>query len=671
MAVAPTAATVTTGSTAQFTATVQNAPAASVQWEVNSVPGGAAAIGTINSFGMYRAPAGVPGAPVEITAVLQTDTTRFGSADVTVVSPVSLTPRQAALTTSETIQFQAAGPATGSGVNWSASSGIVTVDGIYSPPAASGTFIVTATSRSDPTASSSAAIYVTDFAGNLSWRNDSGLTGQNGKELALSPATLASGSFGKLSSCAVDGQIVAQPLYVANLFDGIRSRNVVYVTTEHDSVYAFDADAVPCQQIWKTNFLSDVLGITPVPATDIPGADITPEIGVTGTPVIDRASGTLYLVARTEESGLSGPGYFQRLHALDIVTGSEKFGGPVVIAASATGSGDGNDGTGHVIFDPLAENQRAGLQLINGKVYIAFTGHDPTSAFHGWLLVYDAAALTQADSFNTTPNASRGGIAAAPSADAGGSIYIATGRGNFDATLPLLTGRNFGQTLLRLLPPPLAIADASRDTFTPFDQSTLTLNQKDLGATGVLILPDQIGALSPRLAVVGGTQGTLYLLNRDNLGGFTALGPDNVLKRLTLAGGIYGTPAYWQSTPNTLYIAAAGDVLKAFSLAGGTLADAPGSQSSATFASQGASPVVSSNGGSGGVVWVLDTGGAPTAPAVLHAYDATNLARELYSSAVKAADVAGPAVNLAVPTVANGKVYVGTQNELTMYGLVP
>ena len=632
-------------------------------------------MGTVNSTGMYHAPASVPGTPVQITAALQTDASRFGSAAVTVVVPVSVTPRQAALTTSETMQFQAAGPATNSGVTWSVSAGggAISASGLYVPPAASGIFTVTATSLSDSTASSSSAIYVTDFAGNLSWRNDSGLTGQNRQELALSPATVASGSFGKLSSCPVDGQIYGQPLYVSNVaMGGGQFRNVVYVATEHDSVYAFDADAVPCQQIWKTSFLDDVLGITPVPSSDLSDAgiapDIAPEIGITGTPVIDRASGTLYVVAKTKESTTLGPDYFQRLHALDIVTGSEKFGGPTKVVATALGTGDGTE-NGNVSFDSLIENQRAGLQLINGKVYIAFSGHDPTSRFHGWLLVYDAATVAQLDAFNSTPDLSRGGVLSAPSSDPLGNIYAATGHGGY-GTSPLAPFRkNFGQTALKLQGPPLTIASFSADTFTPFDQVSLTANQGDFGATGVLILPDQTGA--PHLAVVGATNGALYLLNRDNLGGFTLGGPDQVVKTLNLTRGIYGTPAYWQNAQNTLYIAAAGDALKAFSLAGGTLADAPSSQSSAIFGLQGASPVISSNGGNGGVVWALDTSGAPTAPAVLHAYDAANLAHELYSSAVKMTDAAGAAINLAVPTVANGKVYVGTQNELTVYGLGP
>jgi len=670
--VVPATATVSTSATAQFIATVQNAPA-TVEWQVNRIAGGSGATGTITATGLYRAPASVPGTAVEIMAVLQTDPTRFGAANVTFVPPISISPRQAALTTSQTLQFQAAGPGvSNSSVTWAASAGFVTSSGFYIPPASAGIVTVTATGPTDPAASASATVYVTNFAGHLSWRNDPGLTGQNRQELALDPATLATGLFGKISSCAVDGPIYAQPLYAANLADGTRVRNVVYVATEHDSVYAFDADASPCQQIWKKSFLDDAAGVTPVPAGDLAGSGISPEIGITGTPVIDLSSGTLYIVARTKESGPSGPAYFQRLHALDIVTGSEKFGGPVVIAASAPGNGDGNNGAGQVLFDPLLENQRAALQITGGRVYVAFSGHGQANSFHGWLLVYDAATLAPAGVFNTTPNGSRGGFAqsgAGPSADAAGSVFAVTGKGTFDSGLSALFRKNFGQTLLKLqFSPALTITD----TFTPFNQSFLTQTQSDLGSSGVLVLPDQIGAPNPRLALIGAEHGVLHLLNRDSLGGFTSSpAPNQLIKTLNLARNIYGTPAYWQ---NNLYVAAAGDTLKAFSLSGGTLSDAPSSQSSAVIGSPGASPAISSNGSSGGIVWVLDTSGTdatPAEPAVLRAFDATNLARELYSSALKAQDAAGPAVRLAVPTVANGRVYVGTQNELSVYGLLP
>ncbi len=673
VSVVPATITVPTSATAQFVATVQNSPGSTVQWEVNRIAGGNTTIGTITANGLYRAPAIVPGTTVKITAALQADTNRFGSADVTVVPPVSLSPRQAALTASQTLQLQAGGPGVGnSTVNWSASGGSVSAGGLYTPPATAGIFTVTATSRSDPAASATSTMYVTNFAGHLCWRNDPGLTGQNRQELALNPATLATGLFGKISSCAVDGQVYAQPLYLPGLTDGSSIRNVVYVATQHNSVYAFDADATPCRQIWTRSFLDDASGASPVPAGEILGNDISPEIGITGTPVIDRASGTLYVVARTKESGPSGPAYFQRLHALDIATGNQKFGGPVAIAASAPGTGDGSTGAGQVLFHPLLENQRAALHLSGGRVYVAFSGHGQASSHHGWLLVYDAATLAPAGVFNTTPNGSRGGFAqsgAGPSADAAGNVFAATGQGTFDAGLPALFRKNFGQTLMKLqFSPILAIAD----TFTPSNQAFLTLNQGDFGSSGVLVLPDQIGAPNPRLAVIGGTHGALYLINRDDLGGFTpSPGPDRVLKTLNLAKGIYGTPAYWQ---NALYVAAAGDALKAFSLAGGTLAEVPHSQSSATIGSPGASPAISSNGASGGIVWVLDTSGAdstPAGPAVLRAFEAANLARELFSSTVKADDAAGPAVRMAVPMVANGRVYVGTQNELTVYGLLP
>jgi hypothetical protein len=601
--------------------------------------------------------------------VLQADTQKSGSAEVTIVAPVSLSPRQAALTTSQTVQFQASGPGTsGAGVNWSASGGTISGAGLYTPPGA-GIFTITVTSRADATAGASATVYVTDFAGQSSWRNDSGLTGQNRQELALNPATLAAGAFGKVSSCAVDGQAHAQPLYAANLSAGGRVRNIVYVATEHDSVYAFDADAIPCQQVWMRNFLDADNDITTVLGGDIPGGDISSEVGIASTPVINQASGTLYVIARTKEDGPFGPNYVQRLHALDIVTGSEKFGGPVVIAATAPGSGNGSNGSGLVVFDARIQSQRGALMLAGGKLYITFSGHSDVSGYHGWLLIYDPSTLSLVGAFNTTPNVALGGFpesGVGVSADANGYVFAATGHGKFDAGLSAPFRKNFSQTLFKFqLNPSLTIVD----TFTPSSQAVMTVNLFDLGSTGVMILPDQAGAPNPHLAIVGGTNGTLYLVNRDALGGFVLGGPDNVVKTLSLGGNIYGTPAYWQ---NTLYVAAAGDAIKAYSVNAGTIADASGSQSVSLVGSPGASPTVSSNGGSGGIVWVADTSGADSgAPAVLRAFDATNLARELYNSGRKPEDTAGPAVRLAVPTVANGRVYIGTQTELTVYGLVP
>jgi hypothetical protein len=661
--VAPQAATVPTGGSTQFVATVQNSSSTLVQWEVNRVPGGSDTTGWINSSGVYQAPASVPNVSVEVAAVLQADARLFGSATVTILEPISVSPRQAALTTSQTVQLQATGLSAGTGgVTWSADGGTITEAGLYTPTGP-GTFTVTATSKTDASNVAQATVYVTDLEGQYSWRNDPALTGQNTKELALSPATLASGSFGKISSCAVDGQVHAQPLYAANLSDGSGVRNVLYVATEHNSVYAFDADAIPCQQIWKTSFLDEVTDTTSVPGGDIPGNEIMPEVGISGTPVIDRASNTPYVVAKTKQSGPSGPQYVQRLHALDLVTGAEKLGGPVVISASAAGTGDGSSGgpVPFVAFDPLTQSQRAALLLRDGKLYVTFGGRGSGNFYHGWLLIYDATTLAQVGVFNSTPNGSRGGFSengAGVSADDAGNVFAATGHGTFNSSLSVL---NFAQTLLKL---PLDIANLATYTFTPPNQIVLTDNNHSLGSSGVVILPEQ--APNPRLAVVGASDGTLYLLNRDNLGGFSSSG---IVKSLNVGNGIHGTPAYWQ---DRLYVAAAGEPLKAYSLSGGTLASMPSAQSNSAIGGLGASPTVSSSAGSGGIVWVVDTGGANSgAPAILRVFDATDVSRELYNSGSKPGDAAGPAATLAVPTVVNGKVYVGTQNEVTVYGLLP
>jgi hypothetical protein len=659
---------VPTSGTAQFSAAVTS-PSAAIQWEVNRVPGGNGSMGTIDSNGLYRAPNTVPGAKIEVSAVLQSDSQKFATADVTVVDTLVVSPRQAAVTTSQSVQFQATGmAATGGGVTWTSTGGTVSSEGLFIP-SGSGAFTVTATSRTILSMASSATVYVTSLEGQSSWRNDAGLTGQNQQELALNPATVGSGFFGKLSSCAVDGQVHAQPLYAANLPTAAGIHNVVYVATEHDSVYAFDADAIPCRPLWTRSFLDESNGVTSVPSGDIPVTDVGPEVGISGTPVIDRATNTMYLVARTSEFGFFGSNYAQRLHALDITTGNEKPGSPVLIAATAPGNGDGSNGSGQTVFDPLLESQRSAVMLSGGKLFITFGGHNDGSGFHGWLLIYDAATLAQVGAFNSTPNGSAGSFAesgAGVSADASGIVYAATSHGTFDSGLAPQFRKNFGQTLLKFQPTPsLAILD----TFTPAIQATMTASRLDFGSTGVLILPDQIGAAKPHMALVGGSNGSLYAVNRDSPGGFAPGGPDGVIKTLNLAHAIYGTPAYWQ---NTIFIAAAGDTLKAYALSAGLPGDAPVSQSSSAIGLLGASPVLSSNGTTGGIAWVLDTGGSDSgAPAVLRAFDATNLSRELYNSAAKPQDAAGPATRLAVPAVANGRVYVGTQNELSIYGLAP
>src|SRR5437867_8510081 len=450
----------------------------------------------------------------------------------------------------------------------------------------------------------------------------------------------------------------------------------------NDSVYAFDADASPCVQYWKKSFLGT--GVTTVPTGDTgETGDINTIIGITGTPVIDPATGTFYVVAKTKETtGCSAPPcYFQRLHALDLATGGEKFSGPADISSAITvpGSGDTGDSTcpgsaGNVPFCPLRENQRPGLLLLNRKVYVAWASHGDNQPYHGWVIGYDAANLAQAPVvFNTTPDGGLGGIwmsGTGPAADADGNIYVITGNGTFDTAAPRT---NYGDSFTRLSP---ASGLSVADFFTPFNESSLDAQDFDVGSGGAIVLPDSAGSVAhPHLLIGGDKQGILYVIDRDNMTGFNA-GGDQILQEVTVIGGscitcgIFSTPAFWEGK---LYVVAIGDVLKQYTLANASLT--PALQAGDVFGFPGATPAISSNGATNGIVWVLDTsnngtpnGSGSSGPAILYAYDATNLDK-LFSSPTSGAGAAGNAVKFTVPTVANGKVYVGTQTELSVFGL--
>jgi hypothetical protein len=599
----PPAATVTVsapatevaaGGTVQFSANVQNASNPAVIWEANSIPSGNLNVGTITPAGLYLGPMNPPNpAKVAVSAVLASDAAISGSAPITVVA-----------------------------------------DG----PLSFGVF---------------------------TWRNDTMLSGVNSQETILTPATVNNSTkrlFGKLSACPVDGQVYAQPLYAGSVsLVAAGLHNVVFVATENDSVFAFDADASPCQTIWQTSFLNPVQGVTTVPAcfmmagvcadggisNDVGTDDITPEIGITGTPVISPASGMLYVVSKTKESSANGPIYVQRLHALDITTGHEEPFSPVVIQAIVSGNGAGTNAQGQVPFDPLHENQRAALTLFGGNLYVAFGSHGDVDPFHGWLLAYNANTLAQVAVFNTTPNTtpSRGGFSvagAAPSIDANGAIFGVTGRGVFDANSATAPNIEYAQTLLRLSVNAATGTFAVLDRFTPFDQLALTANGQNLSSSGALLLPNQSSGPS-HLAVVGGEPGVLYLVNRDNLGGFTLGGPDKVQAALNLNGAIYGTPVFWQGA---LYTTATNQNLSAYPLSNGALPAAPIMLSHETFAFPAPSPVISANGANNGIVWVIDSSGygangTVATPAILRAYDATNLGNEIYNSLANGADARG------------------------------
>ena len=688
--VAPAVASVPISGSQAFTATVSNSANAAVNWRVNGVAGGNSTVGTINTNGLYVAPATLPSpATVTVSAVSVADTAKSGSAMVTVTAStnvvVAVRPSRAAITTGQPQQFVST--VTGMAdttVSWAvdgisagnASVGTVDASGLYAPPPAGGSHTVTATSRAAPARSATASVAVTDLAAIATQRYDAARTGQNLKEFALTPTTLAiPGAFGRLFSCATDGVSYAQPLYVANLAIAGGVHNVVFVATEHNSVYAFDADSSACTTYWKKTFLGP--GVTTVPASDTAETnDIPFEFGITGTPVVDVASGALYVVANTKESG---PSYVYKLHALSLTTGAEMANSPKVIQATVAG----------VSFVPLDHLQRPGLLLANNTVYVAFGSHGDTSVYYGWVLGYDKTSLIQTGAFCTAPHPSlsgHGGEAAiwmsgaGPAADASNNIYLSTGNGVFDATTsnipPIDPNNDFGDSVLKL-----SSSLVVTDYFAPANESALNSADLDLGAGGVLVLPDAVGNTAHRhLAVIGDKESKLFLIDRDTMGRYASSGPDGNVQTLAVnsssAGvftGIFSTPSIWG---NTLYIGATNDKLKAYTVSNAQIALSPSSSSSETYSFPGSNTVVSSSGTTGGVLWAVDTSksgtnGRATGPFVLRAYDATNLATRLWSSDTNAADAGANAVKFAVPTVANGKVYVAGQDRLTVYGLQP
>jgi len=500
------------------------------------------------------------------------------------------------------------------------------------------------------------------------YRYDNSRTGKNQHEVNLTAAVVNQSSFGKLFSQAVDGQVYAEPLYLPNIVIPKQGQhNVVYVATEHDSVYAFDADnsmgknAAP---LWHVSFINPANGITTVPSSDLSTVLIVPEIGITGTPVIDSGAGTLYVSAATKENGV----YVQRLHALDVTTGAEKFGGPVVIAATVSGGGVGSSG-GVVSFDPFRSNQRPGLLLSNGVVYIAWASHglENEYPYHGWVIGYNENTLAQVAAYCATPNGNQGGIwqsGGGLSADSLGSLFFLTGNGTFDANNG---GSDYGTSFVRLSTTQgLTLADY----FTPYNQAQLSASDTDIGSGGALLLPYQTGVAHPYLAVGAGKNGVIYMVDRTKMGHFNSSGNSQIVQSIVNAfngHGLYATPAYWQGQ---LYFWADQDVLRIFAMNNGLITTTPIAMSTFTMNS-GATPVVSSNGGANGIVWAIQSDQFATAgPAVLHALDA-NTAVELYNSSQAGnRDTAGPAVKFTVPTVINGKVYVGTANQLDVYGVM-
>ena len=505
------------------------------------------------------------------------------------------------------------------------------------------------------------------------YHNDNSRTGQNTLETQLTPDNVNAAHFGKLYSFPVDGYVYAQPLYMPQVaIPGNGIHNLVFVATQHDSVYAFDPDSPAPEPLWHVNFLRPDAGITTLSSADVNATDIVPEIGITSTPVIDVNSNTLYVVAATKENGT----FYHRLHALDITSGAEKFGGPRAIQATYPGSAqDGTDG--QLTFASHLQLQRAGLLLSKGKVYIAFASNADYGLYHGWVIAYDATTLHQSGAWVTTPDGYQGGIwmsGCGVSADHRGNLYLSIANGPFDA-YGEHPGSNYSDSIVKLKPGAHGLALA--DFFTPRSQAAMAKDDIDLGSAGVTLLPDQPGP-SPHLAVTTGKNGHIYVLNRDNLGRYNAWGRGNPQIVQEISGQLrqqMGTAAYWNGR---LYFGAGispqKDGIKAFALRNGALSPTPVSQTAPIYHLTRSTVSVSANGNGNGIVWAVDNDAyysAQQGPAVLHAYDAKNLARELYNSNQRfARDNPGQASKFTVPTVAGGKVFVGTANQLSVFGLI-
>jgi hypothetical protein len=643
---------------------------------------------------------------------------------------VTVSPKLSAVAaTTQTQQFTATvtGNVTDLSVVWSvdaiaggnATSGTISSAGLYTPPATGGTHTVAATSTALPTSSASAMVAVTDLPGVFTYHNDLSRDGANIQEYALNPATVTTSNFGKLFSCPVDGAVYTQPLWVPGVTINGAVHNVVYLATQHDTVFAFDADAKPCLQLWTANLLDTAHGGTagegPIVWQDVGycDGDIYPEVGVTGTPVIDPASHTIYMVSASEIPGadsgncsLPAGSYFHRLHALDITTGLEQSNAPVTIAAQVPGIGDGSSG-GMVTFTSQLAHNRSGLALSgDGTVYVAFAAHEDASPYHGWLLGYNKSTLQLISVFNSTPNGiananggADGGIwggGGAPAMDNANNVFVTTGNGIFDQGTGMSMQNDYGDSVLSLSP---AVAPSKsmpvNGWFSPDDEVTLEQGDVDLGSGAPVLLPDQSSAPT-HLLVQLGKDGVIYLINRDNMGFYNSTS-NQVVQDVQATGGFWGTPAFWQ---NNLYFAGAFagafDALKQFAFDAAT----PGqfnttasSQSSESFGFPDVSPSVSSQESTDGIVWGIDAGlygyaspnaaggincyvspvpAACTGPAVLHAYSATDLATEYWNSAQASGnrDQAGNAVKFVPPTIANGKVYVSTRSEVDVYGLL-
>jgi hypothetical protein len=499
----------------------------------------------------------------------------------------------------------------------------------------------------------------------VTYQYDNGRDGANQAETTLTPANVNSTTFGKLGFYSVDGLVDAQPLYLSQVsIPSKGTHNVLYVVTEHDSVFAFDADTGAT--LWQVS----LLGAGETTSDPRSCSQVSPEIGITSTPVIDRSngpSGALYAVAMSKNAS----NYFQRVHALDLTTGAELFGGPVAVQATFPGTGAASQNS-NVTFDPKQYKERAGLLLSNGVLYTMWASHCDIAPYTGWILGYDALTLAQTQVLNVTPNGNDGAIwmsGAAPAADLNGDIYFLDANGTFDTTLDsnnFPVNGDFGNSFLKLSTSPILTV---ADYFTMSGTVAESNADEDLGSGGAVVLMDltDSGGHVHQLAVGAGKDSVIYVVDRNSMGKFSSTS-DNIYQEISgaVGGQVFSKPAVFN---DTVYYGAVGDSIRAFPIANAMLATTASQTTSHTFTYPGTTPTISANGANNAILWAVENSN----PAVLHAYDATNLATELYNSnqAASSRDHFGAGNKFMVPIVVNGKVFVGTPNGVAVFGLLP
>jgi hypothetical protein len=531
-------------------------------------------------------------------------------------------------------------------------------------------FRVTVSNSAGGVTSNSAALTVNPGTTNssvdvITYHYDNGRSGQNLNETILTPANVNATQFGKKGEFTVDGKVDAQPLYLSQVAISGQMKNVLYVATEHGSVYAFDADSIngaTSTLLWKSSTLGS--GET---TSDTRGcSQVSPEIGITATPVIDRTRNAIYVVAMSKNASGS---YFQRLHALNLSTGAELFSGPQEITATYPGTGDNSSGA-NVIFDPKQYKERPGLLQINGTIYTTWSSHCDIRPYTSWVMAFSADTLAQTSVLNLTPNGNDGGIwmsGAGPAADTSGNLFFIIGNGTFDTTLNASgfpVNGDCGNCFVKLSTSNgLKLADY----FTPQNTVAESNADQDFGSGGGMVLVDvkDSGGTTRHLSVGAGKDAIIYVADRDNMGKFNP-NTDQIYQEISgqLGGAVFAMPAFFN---NTIYYGAVGDALKAFPVTSARLAAAPSSQTTHQFAYPGTTPSVSANGTANGIVWAIENSGA-----ILFAYDAANLTTELYDSNQAANNRDHFSGNKFItPVVVNGRVYVGTPNSVAVFGLLP